>query len=159
MRKCRQLHEPALARILKLIEASGERTTMTNATDTVPTADWPAPPATTTQRVVIINGNAEVLARLETVLDAGHYDVVFVESTAHAYSQIKRVQPDLAILCVGADDADGLRVLSMLKLDRDTRAIPVLTYTTGDQAQAAQEEIAEPSENEMFAPKPAMWMN
>ena len=159
MRKCRQLHEPAMARILKMIEASGERTTMTNATDTVRTAAWPAPPATTTQRVVIINGNAEVLARLETVLDAGHYDVVFVESTAHAYSQIKRVQPDLAILCVGADDADGLRVLSMLKLDQDTRAIPVLTYTTGDQAQAAQEEVGEPSDNEMFAPKPAMWMN
>ena len=132
---------------------------MTNATDTVQTANWPALQATTTQRVVIINGNAEVLARLETVLDAGHYDVVFVESTAHAYSQIKRVQPDLAILCVSADDAEGLRVLSMLKLDQDTRAIPVLTYTTGEQAQSVQEEDGEPSDNEMFAPKPAMWMN
>ncbi len=29
----------------------------------------------TTQRVVIVNGNGDVLEQLETVLDAGHYDV------------------------------------------------------------------------------------
>jgi PleD family two-component response regulator len=133
---------------------------MTNATaDSVRFAERPALPATTTQKVVIINGNAEILALLETALDAGHYDVVFVESTAHAYSQIKRVQPDLAILCVRMDDAEGLRVLSMLKLDADTRTIPILTYTSEGRVENTDQEAAEPSENEIFTPKPAMWMN
>jgi CheY-like chemotaxis protein len=133
---------------------------MTNATaDSVRFAERPAVPATMTQKVVIINGSAEILALLETVLDAGHYDVVFVESTAHAYSQIKRVQPDLAILCVRMDDAEGLRVLSMLKLDADTRAIPILTYTAENQNEPSEQEIAEPADNEMFTPKPAIWMN
>ena len=59
----------------------------------------------TAQKVVIVNGSAEILDLLETVLDAGHYDVVFVESSEHAYSQIKRVQPNLVILCVRIDDA------------------------------------------------------
>ena len=63
----------------------------------------------------------EMLELLETVLDAGHYDVVFVESSQHAYSQIKRVQPNLVILCVRIDDGDGFQVLSMLKLDEETR--------------------------------------
>src|ERR1700682_4706289 len=85
--------------------------------------------ATAAQKVVIVNGSAEILALLDTVLDAGHYDVVFVESSEHAYSQIKRVQPNLVILCVRIDDGDGLQVLSMLTLDDETRAIPVLTYT------------------------------
>ena len=88
------------------------------------------PQATLAQKVVIVNGSAEILELLETVLDAGHYDVVFVESSEHAYSQIKRVQPNLVILCVRIDDMDGFQVLSMLKLDEDTRDIPVLTYTT-----------------------------
>src|SRR4051812_11643964 len=83
-----------------------------------------------TQKVVIVNGSTEMLELLETVLDAGHYDVVFVESSDHAYSQIKRVQPNLVILCVRIDEMDGLHVLSMLKLDADTKHIPVLTYTT-----------------------------
>src|SRR6266704_2807188 len=84
-----------------------------------------APPA---QKVVIVNGNAAILGLLETVLDAGHYDVVFVEPSTHAYSQIKRVQPNLVILCLHLDNPEGFQVLSMLKLDNETRDIPVLTY-------------------------------
>src|SRR5215470_11395158 len=111
------------------------------------------------QKVVIVNGNAEILELLETVLDAGHYDVVFVESSAHAYSQIKRVQPNLVILCVQIDDADGFQVLSMLKLDADTRDIPVLTYTTEYDNPERTEDVPELSETEIFVPKPAVWMN
>src|SRR4051812_32785327 len=69
------------------------------------------------QKVVIVNGSTEILELLETVLDAGHYDVVFVESAAHAYSQVKRVQPNLVVLSLRMDDLDSFRVLSMLKLD------------------------------------------
>ena len=112
-----------------------------------------------TQKVVIVNGSMEILALLEKALEAGHYDVVFVESSDHAYSQIKRVRPHLVILCVRIDDADGLQVLSMLKLDDDTKAIPVLTYTTECENEEENEESPEPSDSEMFAPKPAAWMN
>ena len=114
---------------------------------------------TATQKVVIVNGSPEILELLETVLDAGHYDVVFVESSQHAYSQIKRVQPNLVILCVRIEDLDGFQVLSMLKLDRETRGIPVLTYTTEYEGQETEEEVAEPSDTEIFTPHPAMPMN
>ena len=82
------------------------------------------------QKVVIVNGTAEMLETVEAALDAGHYDIVFVESGAHAYTQIKNVQPDLVILCLCLTDGDGFHVLSMLKMDQETRDIPVLTYTT-----------------------------
>jgi PleD family two-component response regulator len=118
-----------------------------------------AVPATTAQKVVIVNGSPESLDVLETVLDAGHYDVVFIESSQHAYSQIKRVQPNLVILCVRIDDAEGFQVLSMLKLDDQTRGIPVLTYTTEYDNEESEEEVAEPSEAEMFSGKAAVWMN
>jgi PleD family two-component response regulator len=115
-----------------------------------------APPA---QKVVIVNGNAEILHLLESVLDAGHYDVVFVEPSAHAYSQIKRVQPNLVILCVRISDLGGFHVLSMLKLDADTRDIPVLTYTVESDGDEPDEELAEPVEEQVFSRKPAAWMN
>jgi CheY-like chemotaxis protein len=115
--------------------------------------------AVAAQKVVIVNGTPGILDLLETVLDAGHYDVVFVESSQHAYSQIKRVQPHLVILCVRIDDADGFQVLSMLKLDEETRAIPVLTYTTEYVGEESDEEISEPSEAEMFTAKTAVLMN
>jgi CheY-like chemotaxis protein len=116
-------------------------------------------PTIVAQKVVIVNGSPEILDLLDTVLDAGHYDIVFVESSAHAYSQIKRVQPNLVILCVRIDDADGFQVLSMLKLDDETRTIPVLTYTTEYDGQESDQELPEPSDVEIFTPKTAVLMN
>ena len=132
---------------------------LTNAATTTADALRSHTQATLAQKVVIVNGDAEILEMLETVLEAGHYDVVFVESSSHAYSQIKRVKPNLVILCVRIDDLDGFQVLSMLKLDDETRDIPVLTYTTEYAREDTDEGIPEPSETEMFAPKPAVWMN
>ena len=114
------------------------------------------------QKVVIVNGSAEILEMFESVLEAGHYDVVFVESTERAYSQIKRVRPDLVILCVRMDQSETLHVLSMLKLDPDTREIPTLTYAAQVQPEEPEDDAAGRSDFEdveMFAPKRAARMN
>ena len=76
------------------------------------------------QQVVVVSKQSQLNGLLETVLDAGQYDVVFVESTEHAYSHIKRLTPHLIIVCLDIDDLDGFQVLSMLKLDEQTRSIP-----------------------------------
>jgi len=113
---------------------------------------------TDARTVVIVNGGNQVSELLETAVDAGHYDVVFVESIGHAYSQIKKVQPDLVIISIRMDDADGVRLLSMLKLDPDTRRIPVLTHAA-DQNDEEDTEGQEPADEEMFAPRTVLRMN
>ena len=117
---------------------------------TLPSGADRVAPSTTAQKVVIVNGTPEILGLLDTILVAGHYDVVFVESKAQAYSQIKRVQPDLVILCVRIDDINGFQVLSMLKLDEETRKIPVLTYTTEFEGESLAEEDGDEPEPEIF---------
>jgi CheY-like chemotaxis protein len=120
----------------------------------------PVSTAEGTQKVVIVNGSPEILELLENVLDAGRYDIVFVESSAHAYSQIKRVQPNLVILCVRIDSMETFQVLSMLKLDDDTRNIPILTYTADVEGQSTEEDAEdEPSEAEIFASTQILRMN
>ena len=115
---------------------------------------------TRAQKVVIVNGSAEMLGVLEAVLDAGHYDIVFVESNHHAYSQIKLVQPNLVILCVQIDDMDGFQVLSMLELDQETRHIPVLTYTAEYDGDEPDEEQQDATESHIFAQRPVVqWMH
>jgi CheY-like chemotaxis protein len=117
--------------------------------------------ATPVQKVVVVNGNTEVLGMLETVLDAGRYDMVFVESGEHAYSQVKRVLPNLVILCTRIEQLDGFQLLTMLKLDPETRDIPVLTYTTeyeGQDFDAAISQLAE-EEEEVFPTRPGLRMN
>ena len=122
---------------------------MINTTPIAATTSESATRSSAMQKVVIVNGSTDMLALLETVLAAGHYDVVFVESSEHAYSHIKRVQPNLVILCMSLEDCDGFQVLSMLKLDNETRRIPVLTYATEFEGQEVEEELPE-TEMEMF---------
>ena len=111
------------------------------------------------QRVLIINGNSDMLEMLEPVLDGGNYDVVFIESSAHGYSQVRQVKPDLVILCLDMDDAEGLRVLSMLKLDPVTRDIPVLTCTAPPTLDADEDDDAQDDQETFFVQRPAPRMN
>jgi PleD family two-component response regulator len=104
------------------------------------------------QKVVIVNGSAETLELLESTLDAGHYDVTFVDSTDHAYSHIRRVKPHLVVLCVRIEDVAGFQLLSMLKLDEGTRRIPVLTYTTEYEGQEAGGRLADSSDDDERLP-------
>ncbi len=89
----------------------------------------------------MVSKQSQLNGLLETVLDAGQYDVVFVESTEHAYSHIKRLTPHLIIVCLDIDDLDGFQVLSMLKLDADTKDIPVVTCTVTTEEEVERRRI------------------
>jgi PleD family two-component response regulator len=118
--------------------------------------------ATPVQKVVVVNGNTEVLGMLETVLDAGRYDMVFVESSDRAYSQIKKVVPNLVILCTRIEELDGFQLLTMLKLDEDTKDIPILTYTTeyeGQDFDSAISQLADEEEDFLPPQRSALRMN
>ena len=116
---------------------------------------------TPTQKVVVVNGNTEVLGMLESVLDAGRYDMVFVENGSRAYSQIRKVQPHLVILCTRIDELDGFQLLTMLKLDPETRRLPVLTYTTECEGRDFEQAISRLAEDEeaLLPSRPALRMH
>ena len=140
-----------MAQILNYRGAEGRVTQMTDTRIVV----------TPVQKVVVVNGNTEVLGMLESVLDAGRYDMVFVESGEHAYSQIKKVLPNLVILCTRIERLDGFQLLTMLKLDPQTRDIPVLTCTTefeGQDFDTAISQLADEEEDALPA-RPALRMN
>jgi CheY-like chemotaxis protein len=133
---------------------------MTTTIEDIPNAHARVPGAPT-QKVVVVNGSAEALGVLETVLDAGHYDMVFVESSDRAYSTVKRELPNLVVLCTRVADLDGVQLLTMLKLDPETRDIAVLSYTTEDTSQdfdSAISDIAE-EQGQLMPVRPMARMN
>src|SRR5258705_13934748 len=148
-----QQGDPCVARILKCDSPEGRVTQM---------ADTNQIAATPVQKVVVVNGNTEVLGMLETVLDAGRYDMVFVESSDRAYSQIKKVVPNLVILCTRIEELEGFQLLTMLKLDQETKDIPILTYTTeyeGQDFDSAISQLADDEDDFLPAQRPALRMN
>ena len=116
---------------------------------------------TPVQKVVVVNGNTEVLGMLESVLDAGRYDMVFVEPGDRAYSQIRKVLPNLVILCTRIERLEGFQILTMLKLDPETCDIPVLTYTTESEGQDFGTVLSQLTEDEesLFPSRAALRMN
>ena len=112
----------------------------------------------TSQQVVVVSKQSQLNGLLETVLDAGQYDVVFVESTEHAYSHIKRLTPHLIIVCLDIDDIDGFQVLSMLKLDDDTKGIPLVTCTVSQDDEATSDETLDPPDD-VFSQPAMMQLN
>jgi len=103
------------------------------------------PPARSTHapRTVAVVGGQAHSQEIEAVLGAVDHDVVFIQSIAHAYVQIKRDVPDLVIVCLGGDDVDGCQLLSMLTLDRETARIPLRTcITAGSSIRYADERDA-----------------
>lgn len=115
--------------------------------------------ATLPQKVVVVNGTSEILELFEAVLEAGRYDMVFVESSAHAYTRIKGVQPNLVILCMRLDDADAFHLLSMLKLDDETRRIPIVTYAQEFDAQPEEQPDDDDVEDDFPTLRPSVTMN
>lgn len=112
----------------------------------------------TSQQVVVVSKQSQLNGLLETVLDAGQYDVVFVESTEHAYSHIKRLTPHLIIVCLDIDDLDGFQVLSMLKLDDDTKGIPLVTCTVQQDDEVCGDESLDPPDD-VFSQPAIMQLN
>jgi len=112
------------------------------------------------QKAVIVNGTTDLLDTVQPMLTAGHYDVVFVESTDHAYSHIKHERPSLIILCLDMHEREGFQVLSMLKLDEETRTIPLLTCLSEYEPHAERTTFIEREDDEaMFERVPAASMN
>ena len=117
-------------------------------------------PTSQPQRVVVVNGNPDLLEMLEAALEAGRYDMTFAEASGHAYSSIRQVQPDLVILCMDLDEPASFQLLSMLKLDPDTRRIPVVTYAgDGLPSDDDDDEDEDIDLDELTVTRPAMTMN
>jgi DNA-binding response OmpR family regulator len=110
-------------------------------------------PAKGPERIVLVNATGNVLSFLESVLGPGQYDVMVIETSDHAYSQIKLAQPHLVVVCAGFDDVPACQVLSMLKLDGETRRIPVVTCMVGGVREATADRPASGSEDDLLRVK------
>ena len=115
------------------------------------------------RRFVAVSGEP-AQAELLDVLSADDHDygVIFVDTIGRSYLRIKQVIPDVVIVYCAIDDLAACQLLSMLKLDEETRSIPVLTYTAGYESQeeeAEEEDDADSGTMSIFSPAPGMRIN
>ena len=116
---------------------------------------------TPVQKVVVVDGGIEMLGGLEAMLHAQRYQMVFAQSNDLAYSQIKKARPNLVVLCGGIEQVAASQLLTMLKLDPDTRGIPLLTYMPDQKERELEAELLrlEAEEDVLMLSHPARRMN
>jgi DNA-binding NarL/FixJ family response regulator len=98
--------------------------------------------------VVLVSRHAPQAQALDALVVAtSDYDVIFVESMAHSYSRIKQVAPDLVVISSEIDDVATCQLLSMLRVDRLSSAVPVLTCPTFREEGDPDHDLAEPDQD------------
>ena len=94
--------------------------------------------------LVVVSGQLQRVPNLDDLLvDTNDDDVIFVESIAHSYSRIKRVVPELVIISSEIDDVATCQLLSMLRVDRRSSGIPVLTCATFSEQRDLDDDFSE----------------
>jgi hypothetical protein len=78
-------------------------------------------------RTAVVVTNHPERDAFDIVMDSPDIDIAVFESPANAYRRIKREKPVVVIVCLSFDGMTEFVLLSMLKLDRETAAIPVWT--------------------------------
>jgi PleD family two-component response regulator len=100
------------------------------------TTPTPSRSAHDRQLALFVGGGADALATVEPVLEGRAYDVEFVDADDEPYGTISALKPDLVVISLSLDDPAGFELLTMLRLDPETAAIPVLSYVRDEDVAA-----------------------
>lgn len=94
------------------------------------------------KRILVVNDSQELLAFMETLLQAQGYEPILLSYPLLHLDMIEALQPDLIILDIlmGSQEPIGWHMLDLLKLSASTACIPVIVCT------AALKEVFEQQE-------------
>jgi signal transduction histidine kinase len=87
-------------------------------------------PERTTQRVLIVDDSEVERYALRQFLSSGLYEVVEAQGGYEGLRLARQSHPDVIFLDLAMPDIHGLEVLKMLKAIDETRAIPVILFTS-----------------------------
>lgn len=108
----------------------------------VPSGTPSLPSERVTQRVLIVDDSEVERYALRQFLSTGLYEVIEAQGGYEGLRLARQSHPDVIFLDLAMPDIHGLEVLKMLKVIDETRAIPVILFTSQrpddiDQQQAA----------------------
>lgn len=86
------------------------------------------------RKILVTDDDPRNRKLLETLLQAGGYEVNCADSGEAALEAIAAEQPDLILLDLMMPGMDGFEVVKQLKADSATRGIPIIMVTALDDA-------------------------
>ncbi|MDN3587541.1 response regulator [Pedobacter aquatilis] len=102
------------------------------------------------KKIYILEDTIDILELLEEILTTAGYEVTGFTNVAEFNLALKGDKPDLFLMDVMLPDGHGINICEHLKLDRNTKAIPVILLT----ANVEIEKMKLRSRADDFIPKP-----
>ena len=81
------------------------------------------------KKILVIDDEPNILLMVAQRLKANHYAVVTARSGEQGLKRASEAKPDMVLLDHVMVDMDGGEVLDRLKMDPETRSIPVVMFT------------------------------
>jgi len=79
--------------------------------------------------VMVVDDNPDIVTIVKTILEGKGYGVQSAYSGQEVFNLLSEKKPDLIVLDIMMPQMDGLEVLTRLKADTVTAAIPVILLT------------------------------
>ena len=90
------------------------------------------------KKILILDNNELMIEVMTYILTANGYDVVSFSDAANIFDEIKTSHPDLIILDVFLPGLDSRELCRLIKLNRNTKNLPVIICSASDEADVAQ---------------------
>jgi len=98
------------------------------------------------KKILIVDNNELMIEVMTYILTANGYDVVSFHDGDHIFEDIKTSHPDLVILDVLLPGLDSLEICKLIKLNRDTKNLPVIICSAGEDVATALNQKGAPDD-------------
>ncbi|WP_184544139.1 response regulator [Mucilaginibacter sp. FT3.2] len=85
-----------------------------------------------TKKILIVDNNELMIEVMTYILNSNGYDVVSFNDGQNIFNDIKASHPDLVILDVFLPGMDGRDICKLIKLNSETKALPVIICSESD---------------------------
>jgi DNA-binding response OmpR family regulator len=82
-----------------------------------------------TRSILIVDDDGEITEMTRLILEGAGYAIRLASSGTEALASIAERRPDLLLLDVNMPGMDGWEVLRLLKIEEETRGIPVVMFS------------------------------
>jgi DNA-binding response OmpR family regulator len=87
-----------------------------------------------TKTILVVDDETDVITLAEEILKKDGYKIHGASNGAEGIEKAVKLKPDLILLDINMPEMDGWEVLSALKMDDETKGIPVAIFTVRDDA-------------------------
>lgn len=98
------------------------------------------------KKILIVDDNEFIIEVMTYILNNKGYEVIALHNGEEVLDHIKTDHPDLVILDVMLPDADGRDICTEIKLNNETRDLPVIMCTGNDNLELAMHQQCSPND-------------